>query len=134
MKAIAEDLVKIQANAIRTAEDVSFTEQRISSYSSYVESARRTITKAEALLAQVEPALVDENEKLVALNAMSAQLEQEAATKAAESEELQIRAAQEISLAEGALREQAVALARENQILQLAALEATLCIYPQRRL
>jgi hypothetical protein len=113
---------------------VLFTEQRIASYSSDVESARRTIAKAEALLAQVEPALVDENKKLVALNAMSAQLEQEAATKAAESEELQIRAAQEISLAEGALRERAIALARENQRLQLAALEATLRTYPQRRL
>ena len=61
--------------------------------------------KVEALLAQIEPALLEENAKIIALNAMSAQLQQEAATKAKKSEEVQVQVAQEISLAERVLRE-----------------------------
>ena len=134
MRAVTEDLARIQANTVRTAEDASFTEQRIASYLSDVESARRTITKAEALLAQVEPAIVEEKSKLVALGAMRAQLERDTTTRTQEAEDLHIRSALEISLAEGALRDQAIARARENQRLQLAALEAVLSSYPKKKL
>jgi hypothetical protein len=74
IKVVAADLVRIQDNIVRTAEDALFTEKKIASYASDIDGARRAITKEKALLLQIKLALEDEWTKLITLNAMSDQL------------------------------------------------------------
>jgi hypothetical protein len=134
LEAVNGDLIRIQANAVRTTEDARFTEKQILSFYNDIQEAQQMIVKARVILARVKLALVVEKDKLLALGVMSTQLQREAATKVNELEELQIQLAQEISLAEGALKEQAIVVAERNQKLQLSSLETKLRSYAQRQL
>jgi chromosome segregation ATPase len=132
IKALEQELATIKASEEQVVEELETVQQAADASSLQITAARRMIEKANAILAQTEPAHAESLKRLDILTAQSVLLVKDETAKAGELEEAKARLTSTLALAEDGLRGQALATVEAERDKELSVLELKLKSYISR--
>lgn len=120
------DLQRIRGNLSTTVRETTHTTEQIELIQKNIKTAEEMIKRGQSLLARSTHALGMHKQKLEECTIMNSQLQREEETQVKARAEVELCLAQELSLNEAALREQAIATVNENRQVQLTTIQTTL--------
>lgn len=120
------DLQRIRGSISTAASDTSHATEQIKLFQKSIAAAEDMIKRGQILLERSTKALSMQQQKLEECTVLGSQLQQEEEARMKARTEVEHRLAQERSLNEATLREQAIATTNENRQVQLAAMQTML--------